>query len=37
MLYADLANPTSNRIYERLGYRPACDVDVYEFLAGPPP
>lgn len=25
-LYTDLANPTSNRIYQRLGYRPVCDV-----------
>lgn len=28
-LYADLANPTANRIYERLGYRPVAEaVDV---------
>ena len=25
-LYTDLANPTSNAIYARLGYRPLCDV-----------
>ena len=25
-LYTDLANPTSNRLYQRLGYRPVCDV-----------
>lgn len=25
-LYTDLANPTSNRIYERIGYRPVADV-----------
>lgn len=25
-LYTDLANPTSNRIYQRLGYAPVCDV-----------
>ncbi|MGH7505629.1 MAG: GNAT family N-acetyltransferase, partial [Longimicrobiales bacterium] len=25
-LYTDLANPTSNAIYERIGYRPVCDV-----------
>lgn len=24
-LYTDLANPTSNAIYQRLGYRPVCD------------
>ncbi|QSB16063.1 GNAT family N-acetyltransferase [Natronosporangium hydrolyticum] len=25
MLYTDLANPTSNRIYQRIGYRPVAD------------
>lgn len=25
-LYTDLSNPGSNRIYERIGYRPVCDV-----------
>ena len=25
-LYTDLANPISNRIYARLGYKPVCDV-----------
>jgi predicted GNAT family acetyltransferase len=25
MLYTDLANPTSNAIYTRIGYRPVCD------------
>jgi predicted GNAT family acetyltransferase len=30
-LYTDLANPTSNRVYERIGYRRVTDVDVYEF------
>lgn len=25
-LYTDLANPTSNRIYQRIGYEPAADV-----------
>jgi hypothetical protein len=28
-LYTDLANPTSNRIYRRIGYRPLCDVNDY--------
>ena len=29
-LYTDLANPTSNAIYARIGYRPVCDVvDVH--------
>ncbi len=31
-LYADLANPTSNRIYQRIGYEPVCDVVQYRFL-----
>jgi GNAT superfamily N-acetyltransferase len=25
-LYTDLANPTSNHIYQQIGYRPVCDV-----------
>lgn len=28
-LYTDLANPTSNRIYRKIGYRPLCDVNDY--------
>jgi len=28
-LYTDLANPTSNAIYHRIGYRPVCDAAVY--------
>lgn len=28
-LYTDLANPTSNAIYHRIGYRPVCDASVY--------
>ena len=31
VLYTDLANPTSNRIYQRIGYRPVCDVMDYDF------
>ena len=31
MLFTDLANPTSNRIYQRIGYEPVCDVDEYRF------
>lgn len=27
VLYTDLANPTSNAIYARIGYRPVCDVE----------
>jgi predicted GNAT family acetyltransferase len=30
-LYTDLANPTSNSIYARIGYQPVCDVDQYTF------
>jgi len=32
-LYTDLANPTSNRIYQRIGYEPVCDVIEYRFLS----
>lgn len=31
MLYADLANPTSNRLYQRLGYQPVIDCRCYRF------
>jgi predicted GNAT family acetyltransferase len=30
-LFTDLANPTSNHIYQVIGYNPVCDADVYEF------
>jgi uncharacterized protein len=30
-LFTDLANPTSNRIYQRIGYEPVADVDEYRF------
>ena len=30
-LHTDLANPTSNDIYQRIGYRPVCDHDRYDF------
>lgn len=30
-LFTDLANPTSNRIYQRIGYKPIIDIDVYLF------
>jgi predicted GNAT family acetyltransferase len=30
-LFTDLANPISNRIYERIGYEPVTDVDEYRF------
>ncbi|REF37108.1 FR47-like protein [Thermasporomyces composti] len=31
MLYTDLANPTSNKIYAAVGYRPVADVRTYRF------
>jgi hypothetical protein len=33
-LFTDLANPTSNRIYEALGYEPVRDVDMWLFEPG---
>jgi predicted GNAT family acetyltransferase len=30
-LYTDLANPTSNHIYQTIGYKPICDASVYSF------
>ncbi len=33
-LFTDLANPTSNHIYQTIGYEPVCDVDVYRFAQG---
>lgn len=30
VLYTDLANPTSNGIYTRIGYRPVRDFLMYE-------
>ncbi len=32
-LYTDLSNPTSNAIYQRIGYVPVCDVVDYRFDA----
>jgi predicted GNAT family acetyltransferase len=34
-LFTDLANPTSNKIYQAIGYEPVCDVDEYRFEARP--
>lgn len=34
-LYTDLSNPTSNAIYQRIGYERVCDVTDYEFSAAP--
>lgn len=30
-LYTDLSNPTSNHIYQQIGYTPICDSDEYAF------
>lgn len=30
-LFTDLANPTSNHIYQEIGYLPVCDVGEYSF------
>jgi uncharacterized protein len=30
-LYTDLANPTANSIYQRIGYRPVTDVELWRF------
>ena len=32
-LYTDLANPTANSIYQRVGYRPVTDVELWRFDA----
>ena len=32
-LYTDLTNPTSNHIYQTIGYKPVCDVNAYRFEA----
>jgi predicted GNAT family acetyltransferase len=31
LLFADLANPTSNGLYQRIGYRPVTEFAVYDF------
>ena len=33
MLYTDLANPTSNGVYQRIGYRRIGDAAEVEFVA----
>lgn len=33
LLFADLANPTSNGLYRRIGYRPVADFAMYDFSA----
>jgi GNAT superfamily N-acetyltransferase len=37
LLYTDLANPTTNRLYPRLGFRPRYDALELRFLAGDAP
>ncbi len=32
-LFTDLANPTSNHIYQEIGYRPICDWHDYSFIS----
>ncbi len=32
-LFTDLANPTSNAIYQKIGYRPVCDFHLIRFEA----
>jgi predicted GNAT family acetyltransferase len=34
-LFTDLANPTSNHIYQQIGYRPVCDFALYALRALP--
>ena len=31
-LFTDLSNPTSNSIYQKIGYRPIIDIDEYHFV-----
>jgi hypothetical protein len=31
-LYADLDNPTSNSIYQKMGYSPVMDATVWNFI-----
>ena len=33
-LFTDLANPTSNSIYQKIGYRPVCDMSDFILNAG---
>ncbi|GAG73668.1 unnamed protein product, partial [marine sediment metagenome] len=31
-LFTDLSNPTSNSIYQKVGYKPVIDENHYKFL-----
>lgn len=33
-LFTDVDNPTSNNIYQQIGYRPVCDMPLYQFADG---
>jgi GNAT superfamily N-acetyltransferase len=33
-LFTDLANPTSNSIYQKIGYQPVCDFAAHDFARG---
>ena len=35
LLFTDLANPTSNSIYQKIGYRPVHDTCELEFTPAP--
>ncbi|NEC68503.1 GNAT family N-acetyltransferase [Streptomyces sp. SID9727] len=37
LLFADLANPTSNGVYQRVGFRPVTDFAVYDLAAAAVP
>ncbi|MBU6533507.1 GNAT family N-acetyltransferase [Streptomyces mayonensis] len=37
VLFADLTNPTSNGLYQRIGYRPVTDFCLYDFSPAAPP
>ncbi|WP_405972556.1 GNAT family N-acetyltransferase [Streptomyces sp. NBC_00988] len=37
LLFTDLANPTSNALYQRIGYRPVEDFAGYDFHPAPAP
>jgi predicted GNAT family acetyltransferase len=30
-LFTDLSNPTSNKIYQQMGYQPVCDINEVDF------
>jgi predicted GNAT family acetyltransferase len=36
VLFADVANPTSNSLYQRIGYLPVTDFTVYDFSCAAP-